>query len=320
LSLENDSDEASADEMAPEIPPETLRREPRKLTANITRKNTGGLEKSSTGKETSRALPELPKRTVETSISGGSRAPQLQPKQDHRSQGGFLSYFTGRQETEYERAVREQVAKEIRPWDEACKQRDSVIQNQRLKIRALENEKSSLLQKNADLQDHLQDQEKVVAAAQSKALEMLDQAEWTPQEDSKVKQELNALEKAIRTWSKNCAIDSLHGWKLDRLTAEDLASIRYYWEPFALLPTKGLPIPMGFEDGSMDSKVWMLLAAWLTSHIYSQVFRDPFFFMEEFMEELYIVKRPEKVRQTEQMDRDLTDILAQLQEGEFAIV
>jgi hypothetical protein len=302
----------------------TIRRQPRKLNnAKLTRKNTGTLDKTSTGKETvSRALPDVPKKVVESNTAGSSRAPPPPPKLEHKS-GGFFSYITGRQETEWERALREQVA----PWDKALKQRDGiiqnrdgVIQNQRLRIRDLESERSSLLQKNADLSDRLHDQEKVVAAAQSKALEMLDQAEWTPQEDSKVKQELSALEKAIRTWSKSYAIDSLPGWKLDRLPAEELASVCYEWEPFALLPSKGPPIPTGFENGSMDSKAWMLMAAWLTSYVYSQIFRDPFFFMEDFMEELYALRRPGTDRKIQWMDRDLTDVLAQLQEGEFRMV
>jgi hypothetical protein len=262
----------------------------------------------------------------QSNTGGGSMGPQ-QPRMEQKSSGIIATFFGGgygqvdvrekkRQDATFERAVNQQVERHVAAWKQAIGERDAIIDSQISMIRALEDEKNKLLENNANLQEHLESQEVIVAEAQSKALQMLDQAEWTPQEDSKIKQELTTLEKAIRTWSKNSTIDSLLSWKLQLLPEEDMEALRYDWEAFTLLPAKGLPIPQGFEGGSMDNKAWMIMAAWLTSQIYTQVFRDPFFFMQVLGEEFDLVQHPERKPRQNRLDKEMNVLLAQLEESE----
>jgi hypothetical protein len=197
-------------------------------------------------------------------------------------------------------------------WESEYQSGQDIISQQNQKIRQLEIDRNTMNKKNAELQESLQGQESLVLDAQSKALQMLDKAEWTPQEDAKTRQELNGLEKLIRNWCKVYAIESFPDWQLETLSEQHLGVLRREWACFSLLPEKDIPIPQGFEDKSMDSKAWVLLTSWLTDFVYSEIFETPFFFLEEFMRQVKYESGTQR-KTSARADCDMNDLLKKLE-------
>lgn len=202
-------------------------------------------------------------------------------------------------------------------WKSDSRSRQNTISQQNQKIRDLEMERSTLNQRIIDLQSSLQDQESLVFDAQSKALQMLDKAEWTPQEDAKTRQELNGLEKLIRNWCKNNTIEKIRDWESKTISERDLENLRSDWGFFSLVPEKGFPVPQGFEDQSMDSKAWVLMAAWLTDFVYAKIFDTPFFFLEEFMKQVQL-ELGDTRKESSKLNFDMTELMDKLQKCKLA--
>jgi hypothetical protein len=138
-----------------------------------------------------------------------------------------------KKEQAFEKRVREEFQRRVEEqqgyatyYESECRVRQGTINTQSQIIGQLEMDKNIMRKRIAELEKSLEGQESLVIDAQSKALQMLDKAEWTPQEDSKTRLQLNGLEKLIRNWCKAYANESFPDWRLRSLSEKQLAILR----------------------------------------------------------------------------------------------
>lgn len=201
-------------------------------------------------------------------------------------------------------------------WRDESLKRDEIIRSQNHHIRDLEEDRNKVLKKNAELEHNLHEQEQTILEAQSRAFRMLDQAEWAPLEDTRMRSELNNLEKLIRMWSKNYSLQSLSEWKTDGLPKKEQECLLSDWEDIALLSRESPLCPVGFRQRSMEGKMWIFLSAWLTNYVYDKVFVNPFFFMDELMKKILDRDKGHRNRQGKaHLDRDLWYLILEIERG-----
>ncbi len=143
------------------------------------------------------------------------------------------------------------------------------------KLQAQEQEVASLKEKMKDMEydrDAAQDRcEDLTRKQQELAFKSLEGGEWIPQDENKVKDELDSLKRNMKAWAKEMATTQLAPWR--ELDGQDYQKFVKAVEGIVAL-SGGRRLPEGLES---PRKTGLLLNAMLASDVYRVVFDWPFF-------------------------------------------
>jgi hypothetical protein len=114
----------------------------------------------------------------------------------------------------------------------------------------------------------------LIRKQQEENFKQMDTGRWLPQEESKIKSDLDRLKRSMKSWSKDCSISSMTPVQnLMQGTEEEIALIQCLSDVVRFDDGR---LPPGLNTSKTPS---LLLNALLTHDVYQSVFDNPFFFL-----------------------------------------
>jgi hypothetical protein len=150
------------------------------------------------------------------------------------------------------------------------------------KIGDLEARCKELEEKNRDLDYSLsitqEDYDDMIRKQQEGVFKQMDTGRWLPQEESKIKGDLDRLKRTMKSWAKDCSINSMaHVQSLMEGTDEEVALSESLSNVVRL---DGGRLPPGLTTTTSKTPS-LLLNALLAHDVYKTLFENPFFFFND---------------------------------------
>lgn len=151
--------------------------------------------------------------------------------------------------------------------------------NQRKTIRNHQEAAVAVNQENFELREKIKELNSVIRQTQEKAFGRVSQGRWTAQPDRDIRDSLNLLQRRIRDWSKEYAIESTQALDDLKLKGQEKAQFLGNLGNVLNLASDG-NIPESLRAGKMSRRLpSILLNSLLAQNVYLQVFDDPFYFL-----------------------------------------
>lgn len=213
-------------------------------------------------------------RTRDPLPDGSRTAPQPSLKQR------MTQAFYGIPSTQPDHRHHSNTERELKELRTALGNRDSEIQQSEAKRKELERKVKELEVKKKELQYSLamaeEARDDIIRKQQVENFKQMETGRWLPQEESKIKGDLDRLKRSMKSWSKDFSINSMT--PLQSLmfgTDEELALIQCLSNVVRLDEGR---LPPGLTTSKTPS---LLLNAVLAHDVYKTIFENPFFFLRD---------------------------------------
>jgi hypothetical protein len=116
--------------------------------------------------------------------------------------------------------------------------------------------------------------EALIREQQEESFKQMSNARWLPIEDTKVVSDLGRIKKEMRNWAKSTGVKGAEA--LENLDHSEFMSLLKNLSHVAVI--KNNELPRGLSESKSPA---LLLNALLAHHLYTTVFRSPFFFLDD---------------------------------------
>jgi len=157
---------------------------------------------------------------------------------------------------------------------------NTALGNKDFQIQQSEAKRKDLERKNKDLQYSLamaeEARDDIIRKQQEENFKQINTGRWLPQEESKIKGDLDRLKRSMKSWSKDCSVNNMTPLQsLMKGTDEEVALTQCLSDVVRL--DEGC-LPPGLATSKSPS---LLLNALLAHDIYKTIFGNPFFFLRD---------------------------------------
>ncbi len=141
--------------------------------------------------------------------------------------------------------------------------RDESIRRLQAEVREIESDRHMIQEKY----------DTFIRKQQEESFKKMESGRWLPSEESKVVGDLDRIKREMRTWAKGAAIKDMPLQKIDQMEVADLMKDLSH-----VVLLKNNQLPQGLSTPKSPS---LLLNALLAHHVYTNIFRNPFFFLKD---------------------------------------
>ena len=181
--------------------------------------------------------------------------------------------FYGSPSTQPDHRYHSNPERELKDLKMALGKKDSQLQQSEAKRKELEIKVTELKYSLAMTEEARDD---IVRKQQEQNFKQMDTGRWLPQEESKIKGDLDRLKRSMKSWSKDFSINSMTSLQsLMEGTDEEDALIQCLSNVVRLDEGR---LPPGLTTPKVPS---LLLNALLAHDIYKTIFENPFFFLRD---------------------------------------
>ena len=175
-------------------------------------------------------------------------------------------------------------ANRLEAWEKAMKSGElrsgRELKETQTRLHTAEEYAQKMAKENASLRKNLKQQESMIKKAQEDAFRSGEQGEWTPEEDSVINDQLNAMERLIRDFSKQSAIKSIREGDMEGKNFNWSSNPAFRKIAHNMLSKDGA---LAIQDPRLDKTApHLLLSAWVACFIYGKILGDPLYFLAEF--------------------------------------
>lgn len=217
-------------------------------------------------------------RNRDRGANGMSSQRDAHQKESHENEDSYRNHILrqGARNTELQEDFQRTLEAERRQWGQEInkykRDRENLKRNHDI---AVEQFRAQLRECESQLQEKGKELDAFICKQQEATLKHMAPARWLPDDERKVKEDLQSLKMNMRNWAKGVSVKDNSVFRT--LREDDQAVLMQEVSKVALL--EGGHLPKGLL--STEKCPMLLLKALLAHSVYTSFFRNPFFFLDE---------------------------------------